>query len=233
MADAFYGPHFPVTCRECGLCFRCGIEHPPAQDLATCPNCGCGDNRVDTTQPAPGQRVLIDRWTKALHGLHTWQAVAFQAPQDAESTDRETHRGRRPGTRGDSRRRRVPQRPHPAERPWHNSAKSASSFTMTGIARHWPTDGSPHNPIRRGNPPAPGTSRSQHQIQPRLSTGSITRSGPAGLMDRRISAARSEYRFSTTMPTTKASRAGICIPSRISCWCANCSSAALASASCD
>ena len=53
MADAFYGPHFPVTCRECGFCFRCGTEHPPAQDLATCPNCGCGDNRVDTTQIAP------------------------------------------------------------------------------------------------------------------------------------------------------------------------------------
>ena len=34
-----------------------------------------------------------------------------------QSTDRETHRGRRPRTRGDSRRRRVPQRPHPAERP--------------------------------------------------------------------------------------------------------------------
>jgi hypothetical protein len=83
MADAFCGPHFPVTCRECGFYFRCGMEHPPTQDLATCPNCGCGDNRVDTARIAPGQRVLIDRWTKALHGLHTWQAVAFHAPQDA------------------------------------------------------------------------------------------------------------------------------------------------------
>ena len=78
MADAFDGPHFPVTCRECGLRFRCGIEFPPAQDLATCPNCGCGDNRVDPAQPAPGQRVLIDRWSKAVHGLHAWQAVAFR-----------------------------------------------------------------------------------------------------------------------------------------------------------
>jgi signal peptidase I len=83
MADTFYGPHFSVTCRECGARFRCGTEFPPAQDLATCPNCGCGDNRVDAAQPAPGQRVLIDRWAKAVHGVHTWQAVALRAPQDS------------------------------------------------------------------------------------------------------------------------------------------------------
>ncbi len=84
MAETLLGPHWPVTCRECGMPFRCGIEHPPPENRAICPNCGCRDNVVDATRIAPGQRVLIDRWAKLLHGLHAWQAVAFHAPHDAD-----------------------------------------------------------------------------------------------------------------------------------------------------
>ena len=84
MADAFYGPHLLVTCRECGFRFRCGLEYPPAQDLAVCPNCGCRDNPVDATRVVPGQRVYIDRWAKLVQGLDTWQAVAFLAPSDPD-----------------------------------------------------------------------------------------------------------------------------------------------------
>ena len=32
----------------------------------------------------PGQRVCIDRWARLVHGLDTWQAVAFRGPSDAE-----------------------------------------------------------------------------------------------------------------------------------------------------
>ncbi|NLX53574.1 MAG: hypothetical protein GXY58_00495 [Planctomycetaceae bacterium] len=82
MADAFCGPHFPVTCHECGMPFRCGTEFPPAGNLATCPNCGCHDNPVDTSRPAPGQRVVIDRWAGKIPGLRVWQAVAIRTPHD-------------------------------------------------------------------------------------------------------------------------------------------------------
>jgi signal peptidase I len=84
MADAFYGPHLLVTCRECGFGFRCGLEYPPVQDLAVCPNCGCRDNPVDATGVVSGQRVCIDRWAKLVHGLDTWQAVAFRSPPDSD-----------------------------------------------------------------------------------------------------------------------------------------------------
>jgi signal peptidase I len=84
MADAFYGPHLTVRCRDCGMCFRCGSEHPPIRELAVCPNCGCPDNPVDTTRVIPGQRVCIDRGAKLISGLGTWQAVAFRPPSDPD-----------------------------------------------------------------------------------------------------------------------------------------------------
>jgi hypothetical protein len=83
MAEALYGPHLPVACQECGFRFRCGLEYPPAQDLAVCPNCGNRDNPVDTTRIVPGQRVYIDRWPQLAHRVGTWQAVAFREPSGA------------------------------------------------------------------------------------------------------------------------------------------------------
>ena len=61
MADSLVGPHFFVTCRDCGVGFRCGIEFPPVDDLAVCPNCGYSENAIDPTQLLPGQRILVDR----------------------------------------------------------------------------------------------------------------------------------------------------------------------------
>ena len=36
------------------------------------------------TRVVPGQRVYIDRWAKLVHGLGTWQAVAFREPSDPD-----------------------------------------------------------------------------------------------------------------------------------------------------
>lgn len=77
MAETYLGPHWELTCRECGLPFRCGVEHPPRQDLAVCPNCGCPDNPLQTSDVRVGDRVWIDGWSKQRRGLQVWQAVAF------------------------------------------------------------------------------------------------------------------------------------------------------------
>ncbi|MCU0958733.1 MAG: S26 family signal peptidase [Pirellulaceae bacterium] len=82
MAETFSGPHFAVTCRDCGFPFRCGVEYPPRHDDATCPNCGSGDNPVVTTVVEPGQRVLIDRWPALVRRLDVWQPVAFRTPAE-------------------------------------------------------------------------------------------------------------------------------------------------------
>lgn len=84
MAEAFYGPHFALACRECGFHFRCGTEYPPTDERATCPNCGCAENEVDAAHPEPGQRVVIDRWSRVVHGVRPWQAIAFHAPHEPE-----------------------------------------------------------------------------------------------------------------------------------------------------
>lgn len=77
MAETYVGPHWELTCRECGKPFRCGVEHPPTADLAFCPNCGCPDNPIQAADVRAGDRVWIDGWSKQLHGLQIWQAVAF------------------------------------------------------------------------------------------------------------------------------------------------------------
>ena len=81
MAQTYLGPHWDLVCRECGKPFRCGVEHPPDRDSAVCPNCGCPDNPVHPAEVRAGDRVWIDGWSRQLHGLRTWQAVAF--PQTA------------------------------------------------------------------------------------------------------------------------------------------------------
>lgn len=84
MAEAYLGPHWNVTCRECGMTFHCGVEHPPNQNQAVCPNCGCRDNPVHPANTMPGDQVWIDGWARITQGLQPWQAVAFS---DAAASD--------------------------------------------------------------------------------------------------------------------------------------------------
>jgi hypothetical protein len=84
MAETYLGPHWEVSCRECGMPFRCGVEHPPASDLAVCPNCGCPDNSIHLSEVHAGDRVWVDGWSHQLSGPRAWQAVAFATAADPD-----------------------------------------------------------------------------------------------------------------------------------------------------
>jgi hypothetical protein len=62
MAPALCGPHYKIACADCGFAFRCDAEYVPADRRVVCPNCGFTDNSLDSTEPSPADRVVIDRW---------------------------------------------------------------------------------------------------------------------------------------------------------------------------
>ncbi len=84
MAEALCGPHYSVRCSDCGMAFRCGVEFPPVDELAVCPNCGYVENQVDTASIVPGERVVIDRLAAWLHPPQPWQVVAYSSSTDAD-----------------------------------------------------------------------------------------------------------------------------------------------------
>ena len=71
MAETLCGPHYSVRCADCGIEFRCGVEFPPVDELAVCPNCGYPENQVDTASIVPGERVVIDRSVAWFHAAAT------------------------------------------------------------------------------------------------------------------------------------------------------------------
>ena len=85
MAESLLGPHFEVTCGDCGFAFACDADHPPAGGMAVCPNCGYRRSGVAQDEVVPGQRVLIDRSAAFLRRPRRWQVFAFRSPDDADS----------------------------------------------------------------------------------------------------------------------------------------------------
>jgi hypothetical protein len=84
MADALWGPHYAIRCRDCDFVFRCGVEYLPTNSLTVCPNCGYPDNPVDSRRFAQGRRVLIDRWLRTFRSPHPWEMIALRTPDDEE-----------------------------------------------------------------------------------------------------------------------------------------------------
>lgn len=83
MAEQFFGPHWQVTCADCGYTFRCGVEHPPVDSHAVCPNCGFRKNVFPTDAAQPGMAVEV----VSFHGNPTkrWQVAAFYDSQDKQT----------------------------------------------------------------------------------------------------------------------------------------------------
>lgn len=80
MAPAWLGGHFDVTCGDCGFGFPCDAEHPPASELATCPNCGFKDNPLRDKDLVPGEQVLVDRWPHMVRQPRRGEVVAAADP---------------------------------------------------------------------------------------------------------------------------------------------------------
>ncbi len=83
MAVALAGRHFQLHCADCQSPFVCGVEYPPADDLAVCPNCGYAMNRIDDGAVVAGRRVVIDRFSYWLSDPQPWQVVAFRSPEES------------------------------------------------------------------------------------------------------------------------------------------------------
>ena len=83
MAVALTGRHFQLQCADCGRSFACGVEYPPTDGLAVCPNCGYAMNRVDDGTIVAGRRVVIDRFSYWLSDPQPWQVVAFRSPDES------------------------------------------------------------------------------------------------------------------------------------------------------
>lgn len=80
MAEHYWGEHWKVTCGGCGSTFRCGVEHPPDEMLARCPNCGHAENRIDASQRHPGMAVGVVPRNFADEPPRRWEVVAFGEP---------------------------------------------------------------------------------------------------------------------------------------------------------
>jgi signal peptidase I len=84
MAPALQGDHREVACGECGIRFTFGVESPPVDGHAVCPNCGYPGNDAGASTQRPGQRVLIDRGGWELQGPRRWSVVAIRRGGPAE-----------------------------------------------------------------------------------------------------------------------------------------------------
>lgn len=82
MGDTLAGPHFRVTCADCGHQFRCDASATPQSQEAECPNCGYAHNRLQPSDYRPGEQVLIDRWMYLLERPQRGDMVAFTHPDD-------------------------------------------------------------------------------------------------------------------------------------------------------
>jgi hypothetical protein len=80
MAMGLLGRHFEIRCVDCRWLFECGVEYPPQDHLAVCPNCGCASNSIDESRVLRSRRVLIDRFAFLWRDPQPWQIVALRSP---------------------------------------------------------------------------------------------------------------------------------------------------------
>ena len=80
MAQQWWGEHWQTVCGDCQIAFRCGVDHPPTDGRATCPNCGFQDNPIEGSTRGPGQRVEIQPCDATTDPLRRWEVIAFHQP---------------------------------------------------------------------------------------------------------------------------------------------------------
>lgn len=79
MAPSLLGGHYQLDCRDCGFPFVCGMQHPPPDQVAICPNCG-HEIALSASLLRGGQRVLIDRLAFSLRTPRRYDLVAVRDP---------------------------------------------------------------------------------------------------------------------------------------------------------
>jgi signal peptidase I len=84
MAPGLLGEHYEVDCGDCGFRFVCGVDQPPAGEVAVCPNCSYAKNDVTAEHLQRGERVLIDKVPLMWRSPRRWEVVAFRSPENDE-----------------------------------------------------------------------------------------------------------------------------------------------------
>jgi signal peptidase I len=82
MADTLAGPHYQVTCADCGHQFRCDAMATTTALEAECPNCGYARNKLRPSDYRPGEQVLVDHWVYLLGRPARGDIVAFTHRDD-------------------------------------------------------------------------------------------------------------------------------------------------------
>jgi len=77
MAPTLCGAHLTVTCRDCGIGFRCDAEHLPADGELVCPNCGLRGIDAGAYPVSAGDTVLVDCWPLVGRGPRRGVVVAY------------------------------------------------------------------------------------------------------------------------------------------------------------
>ena len=84
MAETLCGTHFRVTCKDCGLTFRCDGDNFPDDRRAVCPNCGFRDNELKDEDLRRGDRVLVDTWPYLWSAPRRGDLVMFSEPNSSD-----------------------------------------------------------------------------------------------------------------------------------------------------
>jgi signal peptidase I len=80
MADTLVGPHYDVTCADCGHTFQCDAD-PPLLGRAVCPNCGFANERLGDV--VDGNQLWVDRAAFYWNSPERWDVVVFHSPDAA------------------------------------------------------------------------------------------------------------------------------------------------------
>lgn len=80
MAPTLCGAHYRVNCYDCGFAFLCDAENRPADDKATCPNCGFTSNLLNRAELRPAERMWVDRWPLIFRSPQRQELVAMREP---------------------------------------------------------------------------------------------------------------------------------------------------------
>lgn len=81
MAPTLLGPHWDLTCQQCGVPFVCEAVEPMRPGI--CPNCGYEGNAIGEARTLPGDRVLVARPASMFRSLRRWEPVVLRHPEQA------------------------------------------------------------------------------------------------------------------------------------------------------
>ena len=83
MAPSLIGPHWRISCGDCGYAYRCSAEQSPSPDDVVCPLCGF--RQTAPTDPlVRGDRVQISEFPSNRRDPQRWEIVAFMKKDDRD-----------------------------------------------------------------------------------------------------------------------------------------------------